>query len=65
MIRRLLPVLALALLAACADVTGPQDSALSSSVIDQQDSQQTTQGAHQGAQGTGVDTKQKPSTGLQ
>ncbi len=42
MIRRLLPVLALGLLAACADVTGPQEAALSSSVIEQ-DAQQPTQ----------------------
>jgi hypothetical protein len=42
MIRRLLPVLALGLLAACADMTGPQDTALSSSTIGQ-DTQQTAQ----------------------
>jgi hypothetical protein len=42
MIRRLLPVLALGLLAACADVTGPQEAALSSSIIEQ-DAQTTQQ----------------------
>ena len=51
MIRRLLPVLALGLLAACADVTGPQEAALSSSIIerDAQTTQQQQQGTKKGA----------------
>jgi outer membrane biogenesis lipoprotein LolB len=56
MIRRLLPVLALGLLAACADVTGPQETVLSSRAIEQ-DAQTTQQQQH----GTkkGADSPQK------
>ena len=60
---RLLPVLGIALLAACSNLTAPQGTELSSRAIDQQTGQQTTQQATQ--QGTGKNAGEKPAAGIQ
>ena len=64
LLSRLLPVIGLALLAACSNLTGPQSSTLSSSAVNGQDPQHTTQGTTQtGGTSMGTNGGQKPATG--
>ena len=60
---RLLPVLGIALLAACSNLTGPQGTELSARAIDQQTGHQTTQQTQQ--EGTGKNAGEKPAAGIQ
>jgi outer membrane biogenesis lipoprotein LolB len=63
LLARLIPVLGIALLAACSNLTGPQASTLSSSAVTGQDQQQATEQGPR--QGTGKNAGQKPSAGIQ